>query len=231
MSINAHISNLILKPLELVEENFRRPTGWAGRLVGHAMAVQHKPLTLWTIDQMNVRPGDRILDVGCGGGMAIKLLCQIAGEGFVAGVDYALEMVRQATRRNLAAVERGQVEIVHGSAMALPYAGETFDQVCGIESFYFWPDPLEGLREAYRVLKPGGQLTIALEMSKEASRQPSRIQRYLGRRFAERSARQGLTICSGPELTEMMLQAGFLHTRYVTEPDRSLGWLCALGRK
>ena len=152
------------------------------------MARQHKPLTVWTIGLMGVQPDDRILDIGCGGGMAVSLLSQVAREGFVTGLDYSPEMVRQATRRNRGAVERGRVELRQGDAMALPFAEGSFDKVCGIETFYFWPDPLQGLREAYRVLKVGGELAITLEMSKEAAAPTSRIRKYLSRRFVERSA-------------------------------------------
>jgi len=218
-------------PLRLLEGNFRRPTGSAGRLVGHLMAVQHRTLTVWTIGQMAVRPTERVLDVGCGGGMAVRLLADRARDGVVAGLDYSPEMVDQAARRNAAAVRRGTVEVRHGDAMALPYHDESFDQVCAIETFYFWPDPARGLAEAYRVLRPGGQVTIALEMSREAAADPSLIQRYFGKRFTERSARDGLRILSGAELTGMLVQAGFRDARFAAEPRKSLGWLCAQARK
>src|SRR4029453_12516688 len=191
-------------PLQLLEDNFRRPTGSAGRFVGHLMAVQHRTLTLWTIGHMGVPPTDRVLDVGCGGGMAIKLLAGRARDGFVAGLDYSPEMVDQAARRNAAAVRRGAGGGRHGDAVGLPYGDESFDQVCAIETFYFWPDPLRGLAQAYRVLRPGGQITVALEMSREAAAEPTLFQRYFGKRFTERSAQDGLTILSGAELTAML---------------------------
>jgi ubiquinone/menaquinone biosynthesis C-methylase UbiE len=218
-------------PLRLLEENFRRPTGSAGRFVGHLMAVQHRTLTLWTIGHMAVRPTDRVLDVGCGGGMAVKLLTDRARDGFVAGLDYSPEMVDQAARRNATAVRRGAVEVRHGDAMDLPYEDGSFDQVCAIETFYFWPDPVRGLAQAYRVLRPGGQITIALEMSREAAAEPSLFQRYFGKRFTERSARDGLRILSGAELTGMLVEAGFQDARFDAEPRKSLGWVCARGRK
>ena len=226
--MDAH--TLIRRPLEVVEDNFRRPTGWPGRLLGRVMALQHRSLTQWTIDQMGVRPTDHILDVGCGGGMALGLLARRATGGYVAGVDYSPEMVRQATARNREAVARGRVEVREGDAMALPYDDESFDQVCAIEAFYFWPDPLQGLREARRVLRPGGQLAITLEMSKEAVAQTSPVRRRLSERYARRAAEIGQRICSGAELTELMAAAGFRQARYVAEPDRSLGWVCALAR-
>jgi ubiquinone/menaquinone biosynthesis C-methylase UbiE len=163
--------------------------------------------------------------------MAVKLLADRARDGFVAGLDYSPEMVDQAARRNAAAVRRGAVEVRHGDAMTLPYGDESFDQVCAIETFYFWPDPLRGLAQAYRVLRPGGQITVALEMSREAAADPSLLQRYFGKRFTERSARDGLTILSGVELTGMLVDAGFRDARFAAQPRKSLGWLCAQARK
>jgi ubiquinone/menaquinone biosynthesis C-methylase UbiE len=224
------MNTLIQRPLKLVEDNFRRPEGWPGQLIGHAMARQHRTLTDWTIGLLNLSPADRVLDVGCGSGMAVGLLAAAASDGFVAGVDYSSDMVRQATRRNAAKVVAGKVELRHGDAMELPYPDGSFDVVCAIETFYFWPDPLRGLQEARRVLRPGGQLAVTLEMSREAGGRTYR-QRFFGERFARRSAEQGLAILSGDELTELVRAAGFPQPRYVAEPDRSLGWLCALARK
>src|SRR5688500_9233403 len=111
MSTASYPRRWLRNPLELLEENFRRPVGPFGRLLGHVMALQHKSLTRWTIDLMKVQPADRVLDVGCGGGMAVKLLAQSANQGFVAGLDYSQDMVAQAARRNAKAIARGQVHI------------------------------------------------------------------------------------------------------------------------
>jgi ubiquinone/menaquinone biosynthesis C-methylase UbiE len=225
------VTALIRRPLETVEDNFRRPTGRAGRLLGRLMALQHRTLTVWTIDHMGVGSADHVLDVGCGGGMAIELLSRRTIQGRIAGLDYSPEMVAQATARNAKAIARGSVEVREGDAMALPYADETFDHVCAIETYYFWPDALLGLREAHRVLRPGGQLAVTLEMSREASAQTSPLRRRMSERYARRAAAVGQRICSGAELTQLMTEAGFQEARYVAEPDRSLGWLCALARK
>jgi ubiquinone/menaquinone biosynthesis C-methylase UbiE len=220
----------VFTPLELVEANFRKPTGWFGQVLGHLMAVQHKSLTRWAIELMNVHAGDWVLDVGCGGGMAVKLLADRAKYGFVAGVDYSPAMVQQATRRNHDRVQRGKVAIEFGNAMALPYRDCSFDKACGIETLYFWPDPVAGLRELRRVLKAGGEVAIAVEMSKESTAQKSALQKYFSQRYSNRSAGLGMSILSGPELVEMLTEAGFHQPRYVAEPNRALGWLCGLGR-
>ncbi|MFD5745770.1 class I SAM-dependent methyltransferase [Streptomyces sp. NPDC127033] len=225
------IDKLLKAPLELVENNFKRPDGRAGRLIGHVMTKQHRTLTVWAIEHMGVRRSERVLDIGCGGGMAVKLLSERASQGFVAGVDYAPEMVRQSVRRNVDGVAAGRVEFKQGDAGELPYEDASFDQVSAIETFYFWPDPMRGLAEAYRVLRPGGQVSLTLEMSREAAERPTAKQRYLGKRFTERSEREGLRILSGNDLVEMLGKAGFRDGRYVAEPARSFGWVCALARK
>ncbi|MCK4472667.1 MAG: class I SAM-dependent methyltransferase, partial [Anaerolineae bacterium] len=191
---------------EMIGAQARKPSGWFGKITGHSMAWQHKPLIKWAITLMDVQPTDHVLDVGCGSGVAIKLIAKIAVEGFVAGVDYSEEMAQQALRRNAAAVRAGRVEIKHGDVAALPYDDESFDKVIATETFNFWPDPVANLKEVRRVMqspercpepvegpaegKPGGLVALAMEGSKEA---------HNWQKLAALTARMGLSIYSGVE--------------------------------
>jgi len=148
---------------EMIGTQTRKPSGWLGKIFGHSMAWEHKPLIKWAITLMDVQPTDHVLDVGCGSGVAIKLIAQIAVEGFVAGVDYSEEMVQQALRRNAAAVRAGRVEIRHGDVAVLPYDDESFDKVIATETFNFWPDPVANLQEVRRVMKMGGLCALGVK--------------------------------------------------------------------
>jgi ubiquinone/menaquinone biosynthesis C-methylase UbiE len=151
-------------------------------------------------------------------------------EGFVAGVDYSEEMVQQARKRNAAAVRAGRVEIKHGDVAALPYDDESFDKVCAIETFYFWPDPVANLQEVRRVMrspepaegKPGGLVALAMEGSKEAPN---------WQKLAAQADRMGLSIYSGAEMVEVLTEAEFSRAWFEAAPDKGWGWLCALGVK
>jgi ubiquinone/menaquinone biosynthesis C-methylase UbiE len=215
-------------PYKLVELNLRRPIGPLGHLLGHTMAWSHLPLTRWTISHMDVRPSDRILDLGCGGGKAIQLLSRLVPDGFVAGLDHSKAMVAQSRQRNAAAVARGKVEVSLGTVDAIPHRDSTFDKVSAIETFYYWPDPVAGLREARRVLSPGGTMVVALEMSRESSRQGSRLRRSCSEAYVAGAIQRGQVVPSGPELVELLLRSGFREARFVSEPERALGWLCAI---
>ncbi len=155
--------------MRTIGKQARKPSGWLGEVMfSHMAAWGHRPLTRWAISFLDVQPTDHMLDVGCGGGMAIQLIARIAIEGFVAGVDYSEEMVQQARKRNSAAVWAGRVEIKHGNVVALPYNDESFDKVIAVETFYFWPDPVANLKEVHRILKPGGLVALAMEGSTES---------------------------------------------------------------
>ena len=205
----------------LMGAQVRRPSGLLGHLIGHMMARGHRRLTDWAVGMMGIRAADRILDLGCGSGMAIQMMRSIAVDGYVAGVDYSPVMVRQAHRRNAADVRAGRVAVLHGEVSSLPLPNSSYDKVSAVETFYFWPDPLASLREARRVLKPGGLAAITMEMSKEED--PA------CHKAADAAATYGFAIFSAAEMEQLMRQAGFSQTHCACEPDRGEGWLCALG--
>jgi SAM-dependent methyltransferase len=151
-------------------EQFGRPSGVLGRVAGWLMARTDAD-DRWVVDLLDVRPTDRVLDVGCGPGVTVRLLAERAAAGLVAGVDPSEVMVRQATARNRAAVARGRVELRRAGVSALPYPDGYFTKACAVHPVYFWPSLEQGLRELRRVLAQDGRLVLAVRMRHpEASR-------------------------------------------------------------
>jgi SAM-dependent methyltransferase len=79
----------------------------------------------------------------------------------VYGIDHSDVMVRQASRRNAAAIRAGRVTLLSASADQLPSAlGGPFDIILAVNSLGFWPAPVERLAELRQRLAPGGRIAI-----------------------------------------------------------------------
>jgi ubiquinone/menaquinone biosynthesis C-methylase UbiE len=138
---------------------FGRPQGLPGRLGGLILARSNRSFAEEIVAFLHVEPGDRVLEVGFGPGVAIGLLARAATG--VAGIDISKEMVEQATARNAAAIRAGAVELRHGAVERMPFADDAFDLALAINSMQVWPDVEAGLREIRRVLRTDGRIALA----------------------------------------------------------------------
>jgi SAM-dependent methyltransferase len=139
-----------------LREEFNR---WAESGRGEGMATDHLPITRPVLDLMGLTPTDSVLDVGCGAGWLLHLLAERVTEGRVVGMDVSDEMVRHA-RRNCA--DLAQVMAVTGSVDEIPWESHFFTKAISVESAYYWPEPATGLREIFRVLRPGASAWILI---------------------------------------------------------------------
>src|SRR5260370_6627302 len=105
----------------------RKPSGWFGRFSLWTMNIRHSKLTDWGLEQLSIKKDDTLLDVGCGGGRAIRKLAAIATEGKVYGIDHAEASVAAAQRKNKQGIAMGRVDIRQSSVSHLPFAANLFD--------------------------------------------------------------------------------------------------------
>ena len=150
---------------QLLMSMFGRPKGILGRLGGVIMARVNLDAAAQVIELLNVRPDDKVLEVGFGPGVAIQLVLQRLSTGSVAGVDQSQEMVSQAAARNAGALRNRRLDLRYGLAERLPFADQTFDRALAINSMQAWPDPSAGLREICRVLKHGGIVALGFTVN------------------------------------------------------------------
>jgi cyclopropane fatty-acyl-phospholipid synthase-like methyltransferase len=115
----------------------------------------------WAADVVAPRPGERLLEVGCGHGVLVDLL---AGRGAdVVAIDRSATMTAAAARRNAAAVAAGRVRLVTGS-LADVDPGGPFDAVVSFDVRAFWTPPSPEWDVAVRVLATGGRAVVAFSV-------------------------------------------------------------------
>jgi len=195
---------------------FRRPSGLFGRLIGNRMARGNVYDASWTISLLDIGPESRVLEIGFGPGVSTQFAAQKASRGFVAGIDHSQTMVGAARRRNAAAIKAGRMDLNQGDVSVLPYPDDSFDRAFSIHSIYFWPGPVDCLKELRRVLKPGGLLAITIQPKDKWNETQQRV----------------MTLYFGSDIVPMFAEAGFrdVHLESSPEPDK-FPLECVLGVK
>jgi ubiquinone/menaquinone biosynthesis C-methylase UbiE len=151
--------------LAAIVRQFGHPRGAAGNVAGWVMA--HRPSNRqrnrWVVSLLDVQPTDRVLEIGFGPGLAIaELSRRVGASGHVYGIDHSDVMLRQATRRNAAAIQAGEVTLTRGTVEQLPPALDVpFDAILAVNSLGFWTAPAERLEHLRRRLTLGGRIAIA----------------------------------------------------------------------
>ena len=155
-----------LTPDEKLQQEFNR---WAAAGEGDKMQRHHLNITEKSLRLMNLRPGERVLDLGCGSGWATRLVARLVGEGpegfgQVVGLDVSDEMVRLARETSK---EFENILYVQGSAQQIPWEENFFDKVLSVESFYYYTDQDRALMELFRVMAPRGRLFILINLYRD----------------------------------------------------------------
>jgi ubiquinone/menaquinone biosynthesis C-methylase UbiE len=107
---------------------------------------------------MALRPGERVLDLGCGPGLlALEMRQQVGETGRVEGIDLSQSMIELALRRCAA---HANIGVRTGDVSTLPYADAAFDVGVCTQVYEYVPDVERALRELNRVVRSGGRVAV-----------------------------------------------------------------------
>jgi len=113
------------------------------------------------VGDLPVRAGDCVLDVPCGDGVYTLLLAEKVGSnGSVVGVDLSASYLTSARALASRSAEAVRIRFQAGDIAALPFDNNSFDLIWCAQSMYSLPDPLGALRELWRVVRPGGTVSV-----------------------------------------------------------------------
>jgi ubiquinone/menaquinone biosynthesis C-methylase UbiE len=198
---------MTVSPDEQMRREFNQ---WAEAGKGEEMEHHHISITRQTLALMRLKPGDKVLDLGCGAGWASRLLAQMVGvgerPGQVVGLDVSDEMIRRARAPS---AQFDNLLFVVGSATQIPWEENFFDKVLSVESFYYYADQDRALDELFRVLAPKGELYILINLYKD---------NHYSLRWVE-ELKVPVQVRSEQEYVELLKEHGYQDARAMRIPD------------
>lgn len=159
----------------LAYRGFALPQGIIGRLGGLIMARGNEAANSEITALLDIRTGDRILEVGYGPGVLLQHLAEHTPAARVTGVDPSPVMRDMARHRCTAAIAAGRADPRLGTATRTGLPDAAFEHLVSVNNVMFWGDIPAGFAELRRVLRPGGSLAVAFHSRTAPSRHERRI--------------------------------------------------------
>src|SRR5262245_54200396 len=184
---------------EFIARQSRCPSGFLGRVIGHIMSFETAGANDQALKALDLKPADRVLEIGFGHGRTIERAASMVPQGLVVGIDASEEMMQMATRRCRHLIDQDRVHLTLGDSARVPYPDQFFDKGYAIHTIYFWDDPEVHLRELHRVLRDGARFVrgFRLKGNEAAADFPDTVYRFY----------------TGDEVLHLLRAAGFADAR------------------
>ena len=124
------------------------------------MASKPSERFVWAVDTLALDPADRVLEVGCGHGVAVSLVCERLTSGRITAIDRSKKMIEMAERRNSDHVARGRAALRTAALEEADFEDERFDKVFAFNVAPFWLEPRKTLGILARHLAPDGAVYL-----------------------------------------------------------------------
>jgi ubiquinone/menaquinone biosynthesis C-methylase UbiE len=189
------------------------------RLHRQATVLQRRELQL--MRRIGLRPDHRALEVGCGPGFLTGALATLIPDGQAVGLDLSQEMI--AVARTVVQPEHPNLCFELGSATELPFEDDSFDLLYSRLVYQHLADPVAALREARRVVRPGGTVCVLdIDDGWLSLHPPSAALDAFTDRVVRAKRAQGGDRLVGRKLAWMMRQVGFSQVRQQVEAFTSI---------
>lgn len=201
------------------EDQYQKPVGEEGLKVIEEMSEHHRELTIWGLANIPKDSASEILEVGCGGGRALKFLALKYPKAKCHGIDISETCIEATKEYNKFNIMWEKVDAQVASVEDVPFPENSQDIIVAIETYFFWPDLKQNIAHLASRLKSGGVICIVSEQyfTPENHKQ-----------MEEQCARHSMTLVENEVMCEYLESAG-LRSDMILDADK--GWVTYLGFK
>ena len=201
------------------EEQYQKPVGEEGKAVIAKMYEHHRELTIWGLANIPAKTAMNVLDVGCGGGMAVKMLALKYPNAKITGIDISEECIQATLDYNKVFHQWGKVDAKVASVEDVPFGDSSLDIITAVETYFFWPELKTNIAHLASKLSPGGCLCIISEQYfTDENRE----------KMNEACAKYHMKLVENDVMLSFIEAAG-LKTQMILNEDK--GWVTYLGFK
>ena len=192
------------------------PSMMMGRLLAPLWNKRNEALNEAALAQLALKYGDRVLEVGFGGGSLLGKIASVATDGILVGVDVSPAMVAYCERQHPRLIKSGRLKLVCAGADAIPFPDGHFNKICSVNSVFYWPNIPGALSEFWRLLHAGGTLIMCFTCRASIER----------KRFAKH-----LKLYDSREIMSMMASCGFQEVHAIHASDKHREFDCVSCKK
>lgn len=128
----------------IVIGQFKQPHGFLGQIAGAIMASRpsNRERNRWTVRLLGLQSQYRVLEIGCGPGLALEACTKIVTNGLVVGFDHSDIMVAQAKKRLTKEIKNGKAKVILSSItdLTMNQSEEVYDRIYSLNVIQFCPD-------------------------------------------------------------------------------------------
>jgi ubiquinone/menaquinone biosynthesis C-methylase UbiE len=145
---------------EFIASQFKKPAGLFGIFSSNVMTKGNWKKYERLMQKLDPTAEDKILEIGYGPGVGIKMIAERCSTGTIHGVDFSRLMYKRASKYNKQYIDGGRVRLMFGDFVKMPVEEKDYDKIFCINVIYFWDELSTPFTKVYSLLKQGGCFLI-----------------------------------------------------------------------
>jgi len=146
--------------LKIIGNQFKKPSGFLGKIVSNIMINGNLPEYRMLINNMKIQANDKLLEIGFGPGVGINLIASNNQFSEIYGIDFSELMYKRAFKRNQAFISKNKVKLFYGDFLNTEIEINNFDKIYCLNVVYFWDSLETPFRKIRKLLKENGEFLI-----------------------------------------------------------------------